>query len=225
MFGKNFSKFNFQKPIKSDFYPTSLMSVMIMIKKVVGWERIVKCIPLRIWLLIKWSTSTYHGHKKFFLLMTTISGKRHIVWLVFPLPEILRINIKSSQIPLFFMFIRGHYDDVYALDQMFGPRSGFCNQLLFNVNKWQLYISKMYGRVNPRHRFLLIDGEKFKHEPWIALEKIETAFGLEPFFTRERFGQRDDGFYCIKSPTKVKLLDLRKWTRNGLTHKISNSYL
>ena len=66
----------------------------------------------------------------------------------------------------------------------------------------------MYGKVNPRQRFLLIDGEKFKHEPWIALEKIETAFGLEPFFTRERFGQRDDGFYCIKSPTKVNLLDV-----------------
>ena len=83
--------------------------------------------------------------------------------------------IHLRQIPLFYMFIRGHYDDIYALNQIFGPK------------------------------FMLIDGEQFKHEPWVALEQIESAFGLDPFFTKERFGQRDDGFYCIKSPSKVSL--------------------
>ena len=84
--------------------------------------------------------------------------------------------IPLRQIPLFYMFIRGHFDDIYALNQIFGPR------------------------------FMLIDGEQFKHEPWVALEQIESAFGLDPFFTKERFGQREDGFYCIKSPSKVGYL-------------------
>merc|ERR1711935_1073415 len=82
----------------------------------------------------------------------------------------------KRQIPLFYMFIRGHFDDIYALNQIFGPK------------------------------FMLIDGEQFKHEPWVALGQIESAFGLDPFFTKERFGQRDDGFYCIKSPSKEQKL-------------------
>ena len=48
-----------------------------------------------------------------------------------------------------------------------------------------------------------MDGERFKHEPWIALEMIEEKLGLESYFEKERFGQREDGFYCLKAPTKV----------------------
>ena len=55
------------------------------------------------------------------------------------------------------------------------------------------------------NRFILIDGERFKKEPWIALEDIERKLKLEPYFTQNRFGQREDGFYCLKSPTKASI--------------------
>ena len=51
--------------------------------------------------------------------------------------------------PLYFMFIRGHYSDVFALDEMFGKK------------------------------FILIDGELFKTKPWIALGQIEKSLGMK----------------------------------------------
>ena len=81
-----------------------------------------------------------------------------------------------KKIPLFFMFIRGHYSDIHALDDMFGQK------------------------------FVLVDGESFKQKPWIAASQIERKLGLNPYFTEDRFGQREDGFYCIKSDGPIEKL-------------------
>ena len=73
-----------------------------------------------------------------------------------------------KKLPLFFMFIRGHYSDIYELDQFFGEK------------------------------FILIDGEQFKKQPWLATTQIEKKLGLQRFFVEEKFAQREDGFYCVK---------------------------
>jgi len=35
---------------------------------------------------------------------------------------------------------------------------------------------------------------------------IEEKLGLESYFEKDRFGQREDGFYCLKAPTKDEKL-------------------
>ena len=79
-----------------------------------------------------------------------------------------------KKIPLFYMFIRGHYSDIYPLDEMFGQN------------------------------FILVDGENFKVRPWIATSQIERKMNLDSYFTEDRFAQREDGFYCIKSDNPEK---------------------
>ena len=48
---------------------------------------------------------------------------------------------------------------------------------------------------------------------------IEEKLGLESYFEKERFGQREDGFYCLKAPTKVKLT-IENWVKNFITNFI-----
>ena len=66
------------------------------------------------------------------------------------------------------MFIRGMFSDIFELDRLFGPK------------------------------FILIDGNELKTAPWIGLDKATSVMGLDKYFTKERFKQREDGFYCIK---------------------------
>ena len=77
------------------------------------------------------------------------------------LPDARKIYENGSvdewkRFPLFFMFIRGHYTDIYELDNLFGDK------------------------------FVLIDGEMFKQRPWIALAQIERKLNLNPFFSEVR---------------------------------------
>ena len=92
--------------------------------------------------------------------------------------EILNQNSieEWKKIPLFFMFIRGHYSDIFPLDEMFG------------------------------HNFILVDGESFKTKPWIATGQIQKKLNLQNYFTEERFAQREDGFFCIKPENPEKEL-------------------
>ena len=46
---------------------------------------------------------------------------------------------------------------------------------------------------------------------------IEEKLGLESYFEKERFGQREDGFYCLKAPTKVKFV-IENCVKNFLTN-------
>ena len=47
---------------------------------------------------------------------------------------------------------------------------------------------------------------------------IEEKLGLESYFEKERFGQREDGFYCLKAPTKVNSL-LKRVPNNSIRTK------
>ena len=84
------------------------------------------------------------------------------------------------------MFIRGMFSDIFELDRLFGPK------------------------------FILIDGNKLKTEPWIGLDKVTSVIGLERFFKPERFKQREDGFYCIKKDDSGAELDCMPSTK-GVT--------
>ena len=78
------------------------------------------------------------------------------------------------------------FSDIFELDRLFGPK------------------------------FILIDGNQLKTEPWIGLDKVTSVIGLERYFMPERFKKREDGFYCIKKDDGGADLDCMPSTK-GVT--------
>ena len=62
-----------------------------------------------------------------------------------------------------------------------------------NYKKWLKYFSK--------ENFLFINGERFKKEPYVEMDKLQSFLGLEPLIRKEHFVFNEaKGFYCLKNP-------------------------
>lgn len=56
---------------------------------------------------------------------------------------------------------------------------------------------------------MIIDGGVMIEEPWAELQKIESHIGIDdPFFVKERFAKRADGYYCIRKTLPKHQSDL-----------------
>jgi [heparan sulfate]-glucosamine 3-sulfotransferase 5 len=67
-----------------------------------------------------------------------------------------------------------------------------------NYKRWLKYF--------PKENFLFLNGERFKKEPFVEIDKLQSFLGLEPFFRKEHFVfNKTKEFYCIKNPNTSKI--------------------
>jgi len=68
---------------------------------------------------------------------------------------------------------------------------------------------KQWLRYFPREQFLFINGERFRHEPNVEIDKVQTFLNLDLIIKKSHFVLNEQrGVYCIKGPlnlTKVVL--------------------
>ena len=69
----------------------------------------------------------------------------------------------------------------------------------------------------PLEQILLVNGDRFKKEPYTEIDKLQSFLNLEPLIKKEHFVyKKDKGFFCLKEPTTTKVKCMRD---SGIQHK------
>jgi hypothetical protein len=51
---------------------------------------------------------------------------------------------------------------------------------------------------------IVLDGGRIKTEPWFVFQELENALGLNPYFSKDSFARRPDGYFCVKNEKNLQ---------------------
>jgi hypothetical protein len=95
------------------------------------------------------------------------------------------------------------------------------NSYIFKAGLYNEHLQK-WIKYFPLEKILIINGKKFKTEPGIQMEKVQTYLNLQPLIKKEHFiFNQTKGFYCLTNPMTYQVKCMGK--DKGRKHPIIDS--
>ena len=107
----------------------------------------------------------------------------------------------DHQLEMLFLNNKNNLNNDSEIFKTFVNQELFKNSSIFSNGLYNEHVQS-WLKYFPKNQMLFLNGGRFKVEPWVEMEKLQSFLNVEPLIRRDHFVfSQTKGFYCLRHPT------------------------